>query len=398
MASCSQNEEPSFIHQNQSDFNPGHLRSEIEAIELAKQVIEDYEGEDYAPLSRAMSSIEVDTYTDGNMTNEADSNSVYVVNFKEGGFALVSANPDITMPFGFSDKGSFEVNTSDGGLSEYILQSCSAASGFIRFPIDSILRPIEPAPFPGSPETYMIVTHGDHECHRVPTATNVYGNKTQYLLTTNWDQWPPFNNSVVQDFNKPFPAGCVPVAMGQIMAYHRKPSSYGNETFNWSLMLTTPTYSWIDDPGCRDVAYLLRWLGKKLSAEYSLGGTSAFDHDAAWLFRELGYSNANLTAYSYTTVVNEINNGRPVYVSGARPNATTGHAWVVDGYYYVVNTIDYYHVNTVKHCSTVYERTNYAHCNWGWKGDKNGFYQSDIFHISNEQEYSQYLNMITNIY
>lgn len=201
MYSCNQ-EYPEIISTNTPfTSQQPNLRSKLEAIEIAKNIIDSLSNNNSPILSRNTTTANVEIYTGVEPTLTVDSNSIYIVNFTEGGFALVSANPKISMPFGFSETGQFDANNDEGGVGQYILESLSYSGGFTQVPKDSIRIPYQPIPLPGSPANYATVTHGDHECHKMPVDTTYYGNRSHYLLSTQWDQSNPFNFYVYREKN-----------------------------------------------------------------------------------------------------------------------------------------------------------------------------------------------------
>ena len=154
------------------------------------------------------------------------------------------------------------------------------------------------------------------------------------LLTTRWHQGHPFNYLTPGD---PFiPAGCVAIAMAQIMRFHRHPAH-----FDWNNMPNT------DDvmsgiPTDFATPALIRAIGDAVGMywgpppPHGIGSwTNNVNARNAFVNRPFNYSSATLVNHNATQVRNEIlNNRRPVYMSGVNPNTGTGHAWVGDGVRY----------------------------------------------------------------
>lgn len=68
-------------------------------------------------------------------------------------------------------------------------------------------------------------------------AANV--NVRSFRVPVKWGQGYPYNKNVPYNCGSgKAPAGCVAIAMAQIMSYHKKPSNY-----NWNLLTQTPTIS-----------------------------------------------------------------------------------------------------------------------------------------------------------
>ena len=75
-------------------------------------------------------------------------------------------------------------------------------------------------------------------------------------------------------------------------------------------------------------------------------------------------------------------------VAGMTSNLKSAHAWVVDGYMKFKVTIH-------RACScTSYATSNiryheYMHCNWGWTGKCNGYFNLGIFNTAKVQMYDE---------
>lgn len=60
--------------------------------------------------------------------------------------------------------------------------------------------------------------------------------------------------------------------------------------------------------------------------------------------------------------------GYPVIVTGLNSYSFIGHAWLVDGYRFAA-TLDY--------------SGHYFHINWGWRGNRDGYYNLGVFNTTN---------------
>jgi hypothetical protein len=259
------------------------------------------------------------------------------------------------------------------------------------------------------------------------------------LCSTIWNQIYPFNeycpnvNNPTNGYNGLAAAGCVPVAMAQIMYFWNYP-----QTYNWPIMYLSKA---IFDatpgsrPGVDEMARLIHDIGTTSGpvfinatslfstsqfAYYQLTETSADDTYCPYVFNQFGYTSASRTesvsdqilsgaknGTSYADLLtNEIQyNKRPCMVAGYIgeqtvlglvywPN-TTGHEWVCDGSYmgsYETGTTSVYSLPGSKDGET-FEITNWdgayihsmLHMNWGWGGMdendqplNNGWYNCSI--------------------
>lgn len=161
------------------------------------------------------------------------------------------------------------------------------------------------------------------------------------LLTTEWHQHAPFNNNMAfYSSNIRYYAGCVNIAVGQIMKYHTKPTS-----FDWDNIDTngddTKTANLISDIYIRTSSY----------STSSSQETSSTANDALSALKYYGYSNAVLTDFTISRIKGQISFGQPVYHQGT--NSSSGHAWVTDGY--KETSSDYYfEVKVLENCPESY--------------------------------------------
>ncbi len=153
------------------------------------------------------------------------------------------------------------------------------------------------------------------------------------------------------------PAGCGPVAMGQIMWYwqwpKKSPIPY-REGYNWNIMPNELTTSSTLEEA-KEIAYLLKDLGDATNAIYKCKGTSTFDYECRNTFALFDYKSVARAyrgnwnyGYSWTELVrSEIDNARPVMISGYSSYPDDGHFFIADGYRSFDN--------------------NLFHINWGWR-------------------------------
>lgn len=209
----------------------------------------------------------------------------------------------------------------------------------------------------------------------------------QLLGEIVWTQDQPMNDLCphypYQGYNYPTYAGCVAVALGQIMRYHGYPShgtgseryttdTYGLEvesifdehTYDWTKILPNYIYTAPTPDERTEVAKFIFDVAAACLTDFSPAASIAEDHHAAKALKtNFGYDpslrlvdHADYTTAEWATLIrSEIDAHRPVYVSGVNikgDGGTAGHAFVIDGY----NAEGYFHVN------------------WGWNGSSNGYY------------------------
>jgi len=227
------------------------------------------------------------------------------------------------------------------------------------------------------------------------------------LIKTLWAQSNDYNNKVfVQCGNDQAPVGCVAVAVGQLLAYHKKPAIFKGREMHWddmtkidagAMFSNMNSYSiWSNPTAVEDIQHLLARLGDSdlLAMEYTCDKGSGSSR-ALEALHSLGYSSASLVDYNNGEFVSEIKNNRPVYIEGYSyqiPHTYTtgwwfwkkshtdysyeeGHAWLLDGYVrrerIVTVQIDCnYGEDSVREQSK--EGLVLIHNNFGWGGNLDG--------------------------
>lgn len=228
------------------------------------------------------------------------------------------------------------------------------------------------------------------------------------LLKTLWDQSSAYNEKVpwfCPETNSRPPVGCVAVAVGQILAYHKKPTVFDGRVMHWDEMTNEVggVYLNISPTTAKDdIQYLLANLGlseflnTKYGCKYGSGSTIS---NAVKTFHLLGYSNATIEMYNGEKITNEIKNNRPVYARGCSimdpntysvlwwkiklpPTYDKCHAWVLDGYVCRTHkTTSYYRGTCAEANIPIYgvQSTGFVHNNFGWGGRSNGWYYMGVF-------------------
>ncbi|MDW5299090.1 MAG: C10 family peptidase [Sedimentibacter sp.] len=312
--------------------------------------------------------------------------SYYIVNYENGGFAIISADNRLIPVLAFSETNSFPTDAEHypGGLVEWL------------YKINEVVKETRTANVEQTPEIKAlwdkIVDGGDIDKNNNSKRTTfdpsdcpyegyTFYTSQQYgpLCSTLWGQWEPYNNYVpltgCSSSNGRAPTGCVPTAMAQVMRYNAFPNDY-----NWGSMPNNYANG--------EVMQLMVDCGDAVDIDYDCeDGSSASTSDVpSALINYFNYTSASYANYSYTTVKNEIQNNHPVILRGGRNVGwwifgiyDDGHAWVADGsleiFYYqcVYNPFyqEYELVNTVNYL--------YFNMNWGWTGSYNGWYAFNNF-------------------
>jgi hypothetical protein len=204
------------------------------------------------------------------------------------------------------------------------------------------------------------------------------------MLTTVWYQRSPFNDACPTKNNKRAPAGCVPIAVSQIMAYHGYPKNYVDWAGVRNIMNITNRSEETGTPAWRAAAAtLVSRVGALCETKYTANWSFALPVDAKRCMAALGYSSVTRhIGYKSDKAIDMLKKGNPVFLAGIS-GSTNGHAWVIDGYIDRSRTIKIFNTTTGALVSTTTEKEVLVHCNWGWQGNCNGYYTSGVFSPEN---------------
>lgn len=322
----------------------------------------------------------------------------HVINFEDNaGFALVSADNRTTPVYAYSTESNLDLkegmeNTGlsvfmEGAIKRYSMET----RGHILPP-----RPYDPVEL-DSMILYPKTTYNGQECYMV---CQDHHSQTGPFLSTLWNQCSPYNYycpiipDALNNCEDRAAAGCVTIALAQIMAYHNYPYYW-----NWDLIHSSPYYySGIHNESSNEVAQFIYSLA--VAANVSFGReSSSNNYNANEALENWNYSTSEVQNFSYSDVTNSVRAHMPVYCSGTNPYTNKGHAWVIDGYRQRTTIATYYTVPKphVRLGEEAISLTVFYHCNWGWGGMSNGFF-IDTFRINDNMEYSVNNKIIYNIH
>lgn len=319
-------------------------------------------------LSRSVSSIV--PYLPTTKTNSET--PFYIVNFdNESGFVIVGADYDSPEVLAYSESGNY-----NGGQSE--IEGFNLYLSEISAAIDDCLA-----------RTASIISPAACVSPGVETSTST--KTVQPILEVEWHQGYPFN--MFCDGN---PAGCVPVAIAQIMSAHSFPDEISlgfpnapssSISLNWEEMKKNlhENFHQYDCDYCVQLGSLVREIGERVNTIYRPKGSGTNANNIVEPLRSFGYSCSELLPYNLSTVLANMNKNLPVFIGGITidNDETTedkGHGWVVDGSRINTTTRTYYEETN---SSGVIQREkvavenitdSYLHFNYGWGGIYNGYY------------------------
>lgn len=240
------------------------------------------------------------------------------------------------------------------------------------------------------------------------------------ILTTKWHQSSPFNMYApiikVEGVDKQTPAGCVAVAMAQIINYNRYPESASFEgeyytsssstavTANVNSVYSYPyqdAYGYYFPDGytsqddmlhqsygpsqAKAIAALVRDCAYSVGMIYNINGSGAYSEKVpASLINCFQYPEETVKLYDRTfysdsewmeKIHDELYRGYPIMYSGNNKEYG-GHAFVVHGM----------------------DTDGLAYVNWGWQGMYDGYYAMDLMNAGNKYQYSENQSIVTNIH
>ena len=282
----------------------------------------------------------------------SDKDNVYVINYgNDMGFVVVSGETGTDAILGYCDHGAFDYKNCPPQMKEVL--------DFYSLSIDTLRK---------NPEFAAK--------RRVAQSWPSYiGNViVEPLLTTQWNQWAPYNNLCPTDC----PAGCVPTAVAQIMKYWRWPDvtcdkvageDFSGRTYDWDNMIDNYETTSYTAEQADAVAHLMADVGKALGTVYNPKGSGTAT-DFLPLFFNFKYNKGAAYHENLTEVMKaELNQSRPMLYSARPFGEGNGHELVVDGY----------------------TSNNYFHFNYGWGGSYDGFYITAPIYCVNP-------SIVTNIY
>lgn len=289
--------------------------------------------------------------------NDKNGNATFfIINYIDGGFIVLSADKRTEPILAFSEKNTFDTEKSNypQGLTDWLN---GTKNRILKVREENkpqkenikkqwLILPSRKAPDPT--EDPVIDDPNDPDCETIYTQIGP-------LLTTEWNQAGHFNNAIgdydcLYDIHGNPQAGCVAVAVAQVMKFHESPNYY-----NWSNM---PNYT-----STIDSEMLIADVGQAVNTEYGCDGSSASDLNIAPALKNtFGYASAIWSNFSISIVEGELKASRPVILIGQNNSAGYAHAWVCDGYI------------KASYCSGSSYPTVF-HMNWGEvNGLYNGFY------------------------
>ena len=409
--SCAKDE--SILSNNiENDFPSTFVTPEM-ALEEVENFLKEVSIESRAYANKQISSI----YSTREMTNTRTGDTqdadpfIYVVNFEGNqGYALVSGDTRMQPILAVTDTGSLPQGTviDNPGMIMMLSNIETDYRMALGLPVEdvdgNIVSPIGTAA-DGS-YIYPDMDVEDTEQTRSTTTTYEYGPWDDFIyrgtqIGCEWGQSStPFNLHTCTPDGQRAPAGCVPVAVAQIMYYWGLNYTYDGYYFDWGEMSKPEALYDNTSLGYQMIAELMLKLGlpENLDVDYDVEGSGAYDSDVPHTFENFGYtSGGSIETYNFDDIYNVIAS-RPVYVSGWAKKKVTkkiilgitidttikydeSHAWVIDQVL-TRGRNQYTYIDGVKQQGFIKVYEKLVHCNMGLGGDYNGYYYSKQFDVN----------------
>lgn len=285
----------------------------------------------------------------------AQAEPYYAFNRGQGqGYVLVAGDDKIETVLGYTDKGEFDYQALPDNMRSWLERQ----TRYIEY----------------------VQSHPDYVRAKVPVHPAITP-----MVKTTWNQGSPYNDECPMYFSLGRSVtGCVATAMAQVLFYQKDKSVTETQadmpaydtwtehpTFGKLHVQGIPAGSPIDWDNMlnsynnggtavqkKAVADLMHYCGVSVNMDYTNTASGAQSYAVADAMNKyFGYTTARYvqqTNYNDegwdALVYNELEQGRPLYLSGA--NSEAGHAFVCDGY-------------DGNHC---------FHINWGWGGASDGYF------------------------
>lgn len=324
--------------------------------------------------------------------NDLPDTMMYIVNFTDNmGYALVSADYRTSTIYALASEGSIDLSD-DANEPPALAVFHANAETFYRQEIEHFHLPLpadgikddDDSPVPPTPKPVITMQYGPWETTQIISP----------LVPVQWGQGSPYNdNAPLLDDGTHAAAGCVATAIAQIMAYHRYPLSYNWDEMlkyksifdNWQASITSKT----------EIARLFRTIGDNVGMQWG-SQSGAYTSDAPKHFNKMGYASTGVYMdYDFDKTKISILDGIPIIIRGDATQEThtykkwflgkthteyryrDGHAWVIDGMINRRRKVEVFSDGMLT--KSYYQYEQLLHCNWGWNGTSNGYYNNGAF-------------------
>ena len=338
----------------------------------------------------------------GSANNDKNIPLAYIVNYADNkGYAILAADTQLPPVIAIGDSGVFSTD----GFLQYI-------SGEYNTRLSEELNPAQ--------ELQYTMVNNSLTLNGLPTIDNQITPtlardttmilKCMPLVPTKWGQGNPYNyySPLDEDGNKCV-AGCVPVAGAQVLAslcYHHNfyPATQIHSEYpvdwikiNKMIFQDSLKYNYNEiTPSSKNVASLIRAIGKSINATYTTDATSAYTSNLGNVYSDLGMTSIVYGDSDVVTLDNLFNmivsKNYPVNARATRikeDNETVGHSFVLDGWlrleYSFIGSTHLHGEFSVGIINNIQSQFDLVHVNFGWNGVCDGYYHPGSFDTSSDE-------------
>lgn len=284
---------------------------------------------------------------------------LYTVEFKKGetkGFSIATADKRVNRVYAFVPKGEIADTVFNLGFKEALWDLEVACKNDLK--------------------NYYV---SDDISTKATVVRNHY--VVQPITRLEWDQNAPYNlycgtegscTGINWSYRNRPPAGCVPIACAQIIAYLCPPALSSSNISSLRTIPSWPTGATTGD-WTSNIAVFIRSVGTMVGVKYKCDGSPAniksirdeFNSWGVQYSTKDGNINHELLAYN-------LYRGYPHLTQGISKKTNVGHAWIWEG-------LDCYGElnHTAKRIILAPNSSYMLYCNWGWGGYDNGWFSKD---------------------
>lgn len=331
-------------------------------------------------------------------TSKPDSIPLYLINNSNGGSVLISGDERLPEVLAYTTSGELSLERNGSGSDVFLdmlPQFVSSTIDNFELKYDSILTVVKS-------KVGMDKQVGPVPLQRVETEYSEWEATYTYAPLTNTERGQDYPYNTMMDRINcggsllcP-PLGCTTVAIAQILSQHKYPVVFDGVSVNWIKMCEKPQGFDLSSEYLSQLCHMMKSIADDVLIDKSCTGSSSNISKAKEYFLNNGYTTDAISQYDENKIINSLSNSRPLYTRGTNKSTQEGHAWVIDGANKKERTcterIFEYRGSNPKPSNPIVpsewkliettfrtEEQKFVHCNYGWDGLNNGYYNHAIF-------------------
>lgn len=308
---------------------------------------------------------------------------LYIINFADSaGFAIAGATPNGEPVYAIVNSGNYSLQMLN-------TETNKGFTMFLKFTMRNLLDEELYGSLPPTQQPDTVID--DWKIYKI----------IEPKLITNWGQGGMNNPNSYGKYCPNKTAGCGIIAAAQVLSYFKTPDSvswsengvnYYSDIVWTKILLDASIFNGKLDPiktprPMDQIAHLCRYLGLEFNADYRdyydeenqkrvIETSTTLENVVKWFNKKSALNATNIKSLNINEkdIANAIYNDKLVIARG-QTASKEGHSWVIDGV-----------IEAKKNGKKRYLFS----CNWGWNGDKNGYYLADSFNTLEGAEISTY--------